>query len=206
MKRLLSALLFLCATSLAAAQSHSVTISWGASTTAGVSGYNVYRAPCIGTVSAGNCTQEGTFAKIGSSSTTSYADTSVVAGGLYSYYITATCPSAGCSASVTGESAGSTHIAAVVPKDAPAPPTSPSITTVSRNSTGANVTLSASYTAAPNVPTNYSFMTGPTVLTRGTQVNGSGAYAVSWIGKLKPGSPVIFQVCDVNRQCDSRTV
>lgn len=205
MKRLISALLFFLAAGVASAQ-HSVGLTWQASPTTGIAGYNVYRAPCTGTVSAGTCSQEGAFAKVGATTSLAYTDTTVAAGGAYSYYITAFCPAAGCSSSLAGESAASTHVAAVVPKDAPLPPTSPSITTVARTATGANVTLSASYTAAPNVLTSYSFMSGSTVLIKGTQVNASGTYAVSWSGKLKPGATAIFQVCDTNKQCDSRTV
>jgi hypothetical protein len=200
MKNVLLALALLILSPLAAAQ-HSVSVSYGASPTTGVTRYNLYRAPCTGSVTANTCSAEGTFQNIGNTTTLSFTDTTVQAGGLYSYYVTAVCPT--CSQT---ESVGSNHVGAIVPKDAPLPPTGLSITTVSRNSTGSNTTLSASYTATPNVRTTYSFRNGSTVLASGSNVNSSGAYVASWAGKLKPGSPVVFQVCDASNSCDSRTI
>jgi hypothetical protein len=202
LKRIIPAILIMLASALGTLAQHSVSLSFTASVTAGVTRYNLYRAVCTGTVTGGTCSAEGPFTNIGNTTTTNFVDSTVVAGGLYSYYVTAVCPTA-CNPT---ESVGSNHVAAVVPKDPPAPPTGLSITTVSRNSTGANTTLSASYTATPNVRTTYAFRSGSSVISSGAQVNATGTYAVSWSGKLKPGTPVVFQVCDANNSCDSRTI
>lgn len=60
---------------------HSVTLSWTASTSSGVVGYKVYR----GTVSGGPYTVLNSSLVTG----TTYADTSVQAGGTYYYVVTA---------------------------------------------------------------------------------------------------------------------
>jgi len=190
--------------SLAAQAQHSVSLNWVASATVGVSGYNTYRAPCNGTISGNTCSAEGTFAKIGSSTGLTYTDTTVTAGGLYVYYVTATCPAAGCSSSISGESTASAHVAAVVPKDPPVPPSGVTITTVTKNTNGANITLSATWTGAIG-SSNWSFMSNGQVITQGTQNSSSGTFAVVWTGKLKPGSTIIFQACQ-GTNCDSRTV
>jgi fibronectin type 3 domain-containing protein len=66
-----------------AAVAHSVDLSWNASTTTGVTGYNVYRA-----VYTTSC---GTFTKINSSlnASMSYTDSSVANGTSYCYAATA---------------------------------------------------------------------------------------------------------------------
>lgn len=78
---------------------HSVTLSWHASTTA-VSGYNVYRATTNG----------GPYSKINSSIVTmlSYTDTSVNSGGIY-YYVSTSIDSSGI------ESAYSNQATAAIP-------------------------------------------------------------------------------------------
>jgi len=71
-----------------AAPVHSVNLSWTASTSSGVTSYNVYRA-VYGTISCGS------YSKIGStpSSSTTYTDTVVVDGTTYCYATTAVDPS-----------------------------------------------------------------------------------------------------------------
>jgi fibronectin type 3 domain-containing protein len=71
-----------------AAPVHSVNLSWTASTTLGVTSYNVYRA-VYGTISCGS------YSKIGStpSSSTTYTDTAVADGTTYCYATTAVDPS-----------------------------------------------------------------------------------------------------------------
>ena len=61
--------------------SHSATLSWNASTSSGIAGYCVYRAPKGST----------TYARLNSAaiSSTKYVDNSVVAGDTYSYAVTA---------------------------------------------------------------------------------------------------------------------
>lgn len=85
-----------------AAPVHSVSLTWKASTTVGVTSYNIYRA-----VYAGNSC--GSYANIGStpSSTTAYTDSVVVDGTTYCYATASVDPS--------GESAYSNITQAVIP-------------------------------------------------------------------------------------------
>ncbi|MGH9352779.1 MAG: DUF4082 domain-containing protein [Terriglobia bacterium] len=79
---------------------HSVTLTWAASTSPGIMGYNVYRGVVSG----------GPYTKLNSSliASTAYTDTTVQAGQTY-YYMTTAVDSQGV------ESAGSNQAAAVVP-------------------------------------------------------------------------------------------
>jgi fibronectin type 3 domain-containing protein len=85
-----------------AAPVHTVALSWTASTTSGVTSYNVYRA-VYGTNACGS------YSKIGStpSSVTAYTDSVVADGTNYCYATTAVDPS--------GESGYSNIIQAVIP-------------------------------------------------------------------------------------------
>ncbi len=85
-----------------AAPVHTVSLSWTASTTTGVTSYNVYRAVYSGSA----C---GSYTNIGSSasSTTAYTDSLVVDGTTYCYATTAVDPS--------GESAYSNIVQAAIP-------------------------------------------------------------------------------------------
>jgi hypothetical protein len=78
------------------ATAHSVTLSWTASTTPGVS-YNIYRGAT----------------KIGNVSTLTYTDTTVAAGTTYSYSLTALCVS--CTTPITGEGSHSAAISVTTP-------------------------------------------------------------------------------------------
>lgn len=93
-------------------------LKWNATKTPGIAGYNVYRAACKMGVSKGRCPvgAEGMFVKIGSSTSPTYSDKTVVKGSAYSYYVTAFCPAKGCSARIKGESAASKHVGAQIPK------------------------------------------------------------------------------------------
>ena len=82
------------------ATSHSVVLSWLASTSSGVAGYNVYR----GTVTGGPYTKVTTSSPVGGFS---YTDTNVVAGQTYYYVATAVEGST--------ESAHSNQATAVIP-------------------------------------------------------------------------------------------
>jgi len=121
-----AALLMMCGS--ARAQTHSVTLSWSASATANIAGYNVYRAPCNGTITAGVCSSVGTFTKITPTPIVplNYVDLAVTAGQLLVYQVTATCPPTGCSAVplITGESVPSNQVAVTIPNPAnpPLPP------------------------------------------------------------------------------------
>lgn len=59
-------------------QSHSVSITWTPSTTAGVTSYNVYRSSVSG----------GPYARVGNASGSSFTDNSVMAGTTYFYVVT----------------------------------------------------------------------------------------------------------------------
>lgn len=94
----------------------SVTISWNpvSSSTAVLTGYKVYRAPCLVPLPApgpGTCISEGAFAQVGgtSSTVTTYTDTTVSSGQSYSLYVTATYgPQA-------EESPASNHVGVAIP-------------------------------------------------------------------------------------------
>jgi hypothetical protein len=193
---------------------HHNDFTWVASTSTGVASYNIYRAPCTSAVTLSACT-EGTFAKIGSvaAPTVTYSDTTTSAGLSYSYYVTAVCPTTGCQVDavtgaikVGGESGPSNHIAALTPSDKPISPTNLALTTVARNSNGANTTITASWIDTPGTTTTYTISAGGTVLTTGWVNNVAGNYSTSWGGKVKPGLAVTFKVCDTTGACDSRTI
>lgn len=95
----------------AKATAHAVTITWTASTTAGVS-YNVYRT-------AGTCPGT-TFTKINTTpiTATTYDDTAVTGGSTYCYYATSYLSGAN-----PPESIPSNKAPATVPTDQPNPPT-----------------------------------------------------------------------------------
>lgn len=113
-----------------------VNLTWTQPSTPGLAGFNVWRAPCTGTVTNGVCSQAGTFVKLNTSTNQppSYTDTTVVEGQKYDYYVTAVCPTAGCGSTNpatghqwAGESAPSNHSAASIPVPPPVtdPPPSP---------------------------------------------------------------------------------
>lgn len=193
---------------------HSVALSAQPSATTGVSGYNVYRAPCT-TVTGGVCSSgEGTYAKIAAATvgtTVTYTDATVLGGFTYSYYFTAACPTTGCGTDangnkITGESGPSNKVGAVIPASAPLPPGNLSITSVARNSTGANTVLSARWLDAPNIPVTYTFFANGKILQTGTLNNSSGSYSAIWSGKIKPGSTATFEVCDNAGACSSKLI
>lgn len=59
-------------------EGHSVSISWQASASSGVTSYNVYRSPVTG----------GPYARVGNATGTSFTDTTVQAGKTYFYVVT----------------------------------------------------------------------------------------------------------------------
>jgi fibronectin type 3 domain-containing protein len=95
----------------ATATAHSVSISWTASTTPGVT-YTIYK----GTAAS------GPFGGTIGITTTTYTDTAVTPGASYFYQVTAVCTAA-CPAGITGESLPSNQIEATIPN--PQPPASP---------------------------------------------------------------------------------
>ena len=197
-----------------AAAQHSVALSATASTTPGIAGYNVYRAPCTGTVTSGLCTAEGTFAKINAAVLTApnYTDATVLGGFLYSYYMTATCPAAGCATDaqgnkISGESTASNHIGAAIAPTPPLPPGNLAITSVARytNPDGSTYVI-AKWQGVPNLKSTYTFYGNGKVLSTNTVANASGIYQASWQGAIKVGAAVSFEVCDANGACSSKLI
>ena len=192
---------------------HSASLSWTLSPTVGAS-HNVYRAPCTGTVSAGVCSTEGAFVKLQTLAplTKTYTDSTVAAGGKYAYYVAASCVAPACGndatgAPIDGESAPSNHVGVSVPMDPvpPQPPSGLSLVSVAQSLTGANATLTASWTDDPGVSTTYSvWVAGRRILTSGVSVNDTGTYQKSWGFKVKPGTQIYFSVCDTNNVCQSK--
>lgn len=107
MKKLLILFLLLAATAhaqgnvKATATVHSVTLTWTASKTTGVT-YNVYRAGAL----------------LGNVKVLTYVDSTVAAGSTYTYYISSLCVS--CPTGITGESTKSS-VTATTPPDLPPP-------------------------------------------------------------------------------------
>jgi hypothetical protein len=101
------------------ATAHSVTLSWTASTTAGVT-YNVYR----GAAAAGPFAVISTATSPGS--TTTYTDSSVTPGATYFYQVTSACGPTACGPNFqpNSESVPSNQINTVIPNpQLPAAPT-----------------------------------------------------------------------------------
>lgn len=85
---------------------HSVSLSWTATSSSGITGYNVYRS----------LTSGSGYSNIGStnSATTTYTDQTVIAGTRYFYVVTAFSPA--CPASPTcGESSNSNEVNGTIP-------------------------------------------------------------------------------------------
>jgi hypothetical protein len=104
---------------------HSVNLTWSPSPTANIAGYNIYRAACFGTVTAGVCSgAAGAYGKIGTvnASTLAYSDTSVNANDSKFYYVTAYCATG---TPCAGESGPSNTIAVQVPPNPAVPPVAP---------------------------------------------------------------------------------
>jgi len=99
-------------------EAHSVVLTWTATTSVGIQQYNIYRAQCAPT---DPLCLSASYAAIDTmpAAATSYTDVNVGDGAVYSYYVTAQCPSAGCSDGSTGESVGSNFAIAVIPGTAP---------------------------------------------------------------------------------------
>lgn len=90
--------------------SHSVTLTWTASTSTGVTSYNVYRATTNGGPS---------YSKIGSATLLTYSDANVSSGVTYYYVVTAVAPACPSAATATtppcGESVYSNQASASIP-------------------------------------------------------------------------------------------
>ena len=110
----------------AAFAQHSSTLTFNASPTPGIAGYNTYRAPCTGTITAGVCSAAGAYVKLNAApfNQLNYADTTPLAGQKYAYRVTAICPttSGGCGNGIVGESDPSNVVAVTIPTDVPGSP------------------------------------------------------------------------------------
>src|SRR6266436_2821055 len=197
---LLFLLFALCVPASVQAGPHSVALSFTASPVTGVS-YHVQRAPCSAPISAGVCpsASEGTFAIIATITTLTYTDTTVVGNTNYSYAVSAFCPtSTSCPSNfiVNQDSALSNHVGAAIPPDPVTPPSNLVLTSVTRNSTGANTTITASWTDTPGTTTTYSVLSNGNVVSTSTAFSTTGQYNATWAGKIKPGNSITFLVCD----------
>jgi len=207
MRKIASLILLACVLVLgpaaALAQGHSATLTFGASPTAGVTGYNMYRAPCTGTITANICSAAGTPAKLNATpfTTLTYTDNAVAAGALYDYYATAVCPTT-CTAT---ESGPSNHFAVTIPKDVVLPPGNLAVTVVTRNlMPNGNTQVTAGWASLPGTATTYTLYGNGKVLTTGTLRNSSGNYLATWNGALKAGTSVTFEVCTAAGECSSK--
>lgn len=200
MKRLLCVLLLALAPSLVSAQ-HSITLSWTASTAPNVT-YNVYRAPCTGTITGNVCSAAGTFAKLGNVATTTYPDATVTAGGSYDYYVTALCPPTGCSPSMSGESTPSNHSAGKTSADTPPPPTNLGITSVALNIQGAYGTVVAKWLDPNAAYTAYWIYQDATILASGINYSGTGSFNLQRTFRMASTATVKILVCDA-RTCQT---
>jgi hypothetical protein len=206
-KILLLAILFLSLSIPSRAQTHSASLSWTPSVTAGVSGQNVYRANCAGTVTAGACSTDSTatFTKLAAGTNlgptiASFTDSTVAGGSAYIYYVTAVCPATG---ACQGESVPSGHVATVIPGTPPNPPTGLSLTSVALviNPDGTQ-TVTAKWTDTNlGVGQSFLFSDGKKVVNQGLTSSTTGTFAE--IYKSAPGT-VFFSVCDALGQCVSR--
>jgi len=119
-----------------ASAQHQGTLNFNASTTPGIAGYNAYRAPCTGTITAGVCSivpPANAYSKLNATPfQASYVDTTVLAGQRYTWRVTAVCPAvaAGCGNGIVGESDPSNLASATVPTDQPNAPTNLTIINV----------------------------------------------------------------------------
>lgn len=192
-------LLFLFA---ATAHAQSFLITGTASPTAGVIGYNVYRANCTGIVTSGVCSTDSTavFSKLAAGASmvvTSLTDSTAVAGNSYIYYVTAVCPTSG---PCQGESAPSNHLAVSIP---PAPPSGVTLTSVTAiaNPDGTQ-TITAKWSDTNPVQQTFSFSDGLSVKNQGLTSSSTGTFAERYtaIGS----ATIYFTVCDAAGQCASQ--
>jgi hypothetical protein len=178
----------------ASAQTHFADLNWTASTNA--TGYNVWRAPCTGTITNQVCSADGVYNKIGATvgnASVTYRDSAVTAGAKYVYYVTAT-------ATGFAESNPSNKIAVTIPQDQlPAPVLGP--VTVALNTKGANQNILAQWSVSPAQPVRYTIRDGQSVqLTSGITPNTSLTYTTK-----KRTLPIQVTVCagDVCRSATS---
>lgn len=174
---------------------HSVSLNWIPSTTVGVS-YNVYRAPCTGTITAKVCSQAGVSAVVGASPTASYTDSTVAAGGLYDYSVTAVCTAGGgCPSGVVGESTFSNHIGAAVPTDTPNPPTGLNLGTIAFNFQGNNGVVDASWRDSPGI-TIYWINQGNRVVSSGYKISNTGIFNLRSIFPVIAKTGLRLTICN----------
>lgn len=110
MKTLVSIFLLSVLSAVSFAQQHSAELQWGASSTAGIT-YTLNKGTASG--------QEAAFQS--GLTTLSYTDTAVQPGATYYYTVVAVCGSS-CPSGVSGTSAPTNEVKAVIPTNAPTPP------------------------------------------------------------------------------------
>jgi hypothetical protein len=173
---------------------HQGQLSWVAPVTTGVvyTGFNVYRATCTGTVTAGVCSTDSTatFAKITATAlpatALSYTDTPLTAATSYIWYVTSLCATC-----TTTESIPSNHVAGTTTANQPPPPVL-SITSVAMNVTGNTETVTAQWTDTSGTQQAFKFSNGTSFVAQGLTSDPSGNFAQRWTGPA--GTPIIFMV------------
>lgn len=178
MRRFIGIVIFLLACLPGFAQS--VTVSWNASTTTGVT-YSLYRL--FGTCPTGT----SGFTLIASGLTAlTYSDTAVVAGDTYCYYAT--------SVDGTGDaSVPSNTAAATVPTSGGG-----GITVTSISGT---MTIKATWTDSPKAATTFTLSDSQgTILKTGTKAATTGTLTMTYTGTLDQ-FPLTFKVCDTTGAC-----
>jgi len=187
---------------------HSATLSWTTSSTVGAN-YHVWRAPCTVALVTGVCpiAGEGSFLIVGTPSTTTFTDSTVVGNTTYSYYVTAFCPTGGTCASnfnLNADSPQSNHVGAAVPGDPVGAPGGLTITNTAKNYSDGNETLTASWYKQSTPTTSYTLIgsTG-TLLSQGQLASSDGRYTYQWTG---PVQHLILRVCDPQGRCASKVI
>ena len=183
---------------------HQGQLSWVAPVTTGVvySGFNVYRATCTGTVTAGVCSTDSTatFAKITATAlpatASSFTDTPLSAATSYIWYVTSLCATC-----TTQESVPSNHVAGTTTANQPPPPVL-SIVSVAMNINGANETILAKWTDTSGTQQHFSFTDGNLFRGQGITSSLTGTFAETLT--VPAGTPITFLVCTAQGNCASQ--
>ena len=202
MKRILAiAALALGFASSASAQ-HSVALQWTippAPTGVVYTGFNVYRAPCAGTITNAICSTDSTatFTKLTATAlgptVTTYTDTTVTGGTNVVYYATSLCATC-----TTPESVPSMHVAATIPANQPPPPIL-DITKVAITTNGTNETILAQWTDTSGTQQHFAFTDGNLFRGQGITSSLTGTFAETLT--VPAGTQITFIVCNAAGMC-----
>lgn len=211
MKKLLLSTLLLLGLS-AVAQGHSVSLSVVSSTTTGAS-YHWYRAACSVAIANGTCptASEGTFALVGTTTATTFVDSTVTGNTNYSYKTNAFCPAGACATNfaVNQDSVDSNHVGVAVPPDQVAPPGTLTITNVAiRFDPATNKYVLSANWGDPQKSTYvavFSNLSPYTKLVGQEMTSGTGWYTFGAAFSGPKQATLKFEVCD-SSGCSYRNV